>query len=211
MIYFIVMLLVRLAMHLWFHLKFEGREHIDKHKNYIYVSNHRSYADPVFVALAGYGRYSFMAKKELFDKPLFAGLIRWLGAFPVERGKGDTGAIDMAVESVQNGRNLLIFPEGTRSKDGRVGRGKAGVALVATRVHADIIPIGINFEGQKLHFRSKVIVRVGEPIPADSLPSTENLTERELLKTLRTELIPPIMNGIKALVDEPPVLPDKQA
>ena len=210
MVYILVMLLVRLAMHVWFHLKFEGREHIDKHKTYIYVSNHRSYADPVLVALAGYGRYGFMAKKELFDNKLFAGLIRWLGAFPVERGSGDTSAIDMAVKSVQDGRNLLIFPEGTRSKDGRVGRGKAGVALVASKVHADIIPIGINFEGEKLHFRSKITVKIGEPILADSLPSTENLSERELLKTLRTEYIPPIMNGIKALVDEPKVLPDKK-
>ncbi|MDE5736916.1 MAG: 1-acyl-sn-glycerol-3-phosphate acyltransferase, partial [Oscillospiraceae bacterium] len=201
MIYILVMLFVRLAMHIWFNLKFEGREHIDKHKNYIYVSNHRSYADPVLVALAGYGRYGFMAKKELFENKLFAGLIRWLGAFPVERGSGDTNAIDMAVKSVQDGRNLLIFPEGTRSKDGRVGRGKAGVALVASKVHADIIPVGINFEGEKLHFRSKVIVKIGEPIRADSLPSTENLSERELLKTLRTEYIPPIMNGIKALVN----------
>ena len=181
MVYILVMLLVRLAMHVWFHLKFEGREHIDKHKNYIYVSNHRSYADPVLVALAGYGRYGFMAKKELFDNKLFARLIRWLGAFPVERGSGDTSAIDMAVKSVQDGRNLLIFPEGTRSKDGRVGRGKAGVALVASKVHADIIPIGINFEGEKLHFRSKITVKIGEPILADSLPSTENLNIFHLL------------------------------
>ncbi|MDE5753382.1 MAG: 1-acyl-sn-glycerol-3-phosphate acyltransferase [Oscillospiraceae bacterium] len=203
MIYYFVMILVRLAMYFWFDLKFEHRERIDKHKNYIYVSNHRSYADPVFVALAGYGRYSFMAKKELFEKPVFAALIRWLGAFPVERGKGDSAVIDTAVKSVQDGRSLLIFPEGTRSKDGRVGRGKAGVALVATKVQADIIPIGINFQGEKLHFRSKVIVRVGEPIPAGSLPSVEHLTERELLKTLRMEYIPTIMNSIRDLVDEP--------
>ncbi len=203
MIYRFVMILIRLAMYFWFDLHFEHRERIDKHKKYIFVSNHRSYADPVLVALAGYGRFSFMAKKELFDNPVFAGVIRWLGAFPVERGKGDSAVIDRAVHDFENGRSFVIFPEGTRSKDGRVGRGKAGVALVASKVHADIIPIGINFQGEKLHFRSKVIVRIGEPIPADSLPSVENLSDRELLKTLRTEYLPPIMNGIKNLVDEP--------
>lgn len=204
MIYTFVMLLVRAAFYLWFNLKFEGREHIQKGKAYIFVSNHRSYADPVLVALAGYGRFGFMAKKELFEgNKAFAALIRWLGAFPVERGSGDMSVIETSADCIRNGKNLLIFPEGTRSKTGKVGKGKSGVALVASKVHADIIPVGINFEGEKLHFRSKIRVRVGEPIPADSLPSTENLSERELLKTLRTGVMPPIMDGIHALVDEP--------
>ena len=116
--------------------------------------------------------------------------------------------IETSADCIRNGKNLLIFPEGTRSKDGRVGKGKSGVALVASKVHGDIIPIGINFEGEKLHFRSKITVKIGEPIPADSLPSTENLSDRELLKVLRTSIMPPIMDGIRALVDEPE-LPEK--
>ena len=204
MFYTFVMMLVRIAMYIWYNLKFEGREHIQKGKNYIFVSNHRSYVDPVLVALAGYGRFGFMAKKELFEgNKAFAGLIRWLGAFPVERGSGDMSVIETSADCIRNGKNLLIFPEGTRSKTGKVGKGKSGVALVASKVHADIIPVGINFEGEKLHFRSKLVVRIGEPIPADSLPSTENLSERELLKVLRSEVMPPIMDGIHALVDEP--------
>lgn len=205
-VYLFVMILVRIAMYIWYHLQFEGRENIDPHKRYIYVSNHRSYADPVFVALAGYSRFGFMAKKELFESnPFFARLIQWLGAFPVERGAGDTSALDKSVKTVEEGKNLLIFPEGTRSLSGKVGRGKTGVALVAARAKADIIPIGINFKGEKLHFRSKVIVRIGKPIPASSLPDTENLTERELLRTLRTGVMPVLMNGIQSLVDEPEV------
>ena len=204
MIYTFAMLVTRGVLHLWYNLKFENRQYIQKGKPYIFVSNHRSYLDPVLVALAGYGRFGFMAKKELFEgNKAFAWLIRWLGAFPVERGSGDMSVIETSSNYIRNGKNLLIFPEGTRSKTGRVGKGKSGVALVAARVHTDIIPVGINFSGEKLHFRSKIIVRVGKPIPADSLPSTENLSERELLKTLRTEIMPPIMDSIHALVDEP--------
>ncbi len=204
MLYTFVMFLVRIALHIWYDLKFEGRKNIQKGRPYIFVSNHRSYLDPVLVALSGYGRFGFMAKKELFEgNKAFAGLIRWLGAFPVERGSGDMAVIETSADCIRSGKNLLIFPEGTRSKDGRVGKGKSGVALVAAKVHGDIVPIGINFDGQKLHFRSKIVVRIGEPIPADSLPSTENLSDRELLKTLRTSIMPPIMDGIKALVDEP--------
>ncbi|MBQ9695447.1 MAG: 1-acyl-sn-glycerol-3-phosphate acyltransferase [Oscillospiraceae bacterium] len=207
--YYIVVFLVRIAMHLWYNLKIEGRENIPKGRAFVYASNHRSYADPVLVTLCGRGRFSFMAKSELFEKPLFAWLIRSLGAFPVERGKGDTAAIDKAISNVQHGTNLLIFPEGTRSKDGRVGRGKTGVALIASRAGTDVVPVGINFEG-KLHFRSKIVVRVGKPIPAGTLAIDENLTERDLLRTLKRDVMPPIMDGIRSLVDEPAAIEMKE-
>ncbi|MCR5717621.1 MAG: 1-acyl-sn-glycerol-3-phosphate acyltransferase [Oscillospiraceae bacterium] len=203
--YYIVVALVRIAMHLWFSLKIEGKENIPKGKAFVYASNHRSNADPVLVTLAGRGRFSFMAKSELFKNKFFAWLIRSLGAFPVERGTGDTAAIEKAIDNVNHGVNLLIFPEGTRSKDGRVGKGKTGVALIAARSHADVVPVGISFEG-KLHFRSKIIVRVGKPIPAGSLAVEEGLSERELLRTLKKNVMPPIMDGIRALVDEPPAI-----
>ena len=203
--YYIVVALVRIAMHLWFSLKIEGKENIPKGKAFVYASNHRSNADPVLVTLAGRGRFSFMAKSELFKNKFFAWLIRSLGAFPVERGTGDTAAIEKAIDNVNHGVNLLIFPEGTRSENGQVGRFKPGVALIAARSHADVVPVGISFEG-KLHFRSKIIVRVGKPIPAGSLAVEEGLSERELLRTLKKNVMPPIMDGIRALVDEPPAI-----
>ncbi len=200
--YYVVVFLVRIAMHIWFDLRFEGKEHVPRDRACIFASNHRSYADPVLVTLGGHGRFSFMAKSELFKNPLFSALIRWLGAFPVERGKGDTAAIDKAIGNVKRGINLLIFPEGTRSKDGTVGRGKAGVALIAARAGADVIPVGINFKG-KLHFRSRIVVRIGEPIPAASLALEEGLSDRELLRSLKKHVMPPIMDGIRSLVDAP--------
>ena len=208
--YYVIVFLVRIAMHIWYNLHIEGKENIPKGKAFIYASNHRSYADPVLVTLAGRGRFSFMAKTELFQNKLFGWLIRSLGAFPVERGKGDMEAIDRAIGNVQNGVNLLIFPEGTRSKDGRVGRGKTGVALIAAKAGVDVIPVGITFTG-KLHFRSKIVVRVGAPIPAGPLTLEEGLTDKELLRTLKRNVVPPIMDGIRALVDEPEALPMNNA
>ena len=203
--YYVVVAIVRVAMHIWFNLKIEGRENIPKGRAFVYASNHRSNADPVLVTLAGRGRFSFMAKSELFKNKLFAWLIRSLGAFPVERGTGDTAAIEKAIDNVKNGVNLLIFPEGTRSKDGRVGKGKTGVALIAARSHADVVPVGISFDG-KLHFRSKIVVRIGRPIPAGTLAVEEGLDDRELLRTLKKNVMPPIMDGIRSLVDEPKTL-----
>ncbi len=76
---------------------------------------------------------TYMAKEELFHQNVFFTLlIKAFGkAFPVTRGKGDTQVIDTSIEKLEKGRNLVIFPEGTRSKDGKVGKGKTGVALVA--------------------------------------------------------------------------------
>ncbi len=202
MLYHIVVFLVRIAYAVWYNVKVEGRENIPKKGSFIFASNHRSYADPVLVVICGRGRFSFMAKSELFENKAFGWLIRMLGAFPVERGKGDTAAIDRAIDTVKNGTHLLIFPEGTRSMTGKVGRGKTGVALIAAKAGADVIPVGINFEG-KLHFRSKIIVRYGEPIPASKLALAEDLSERDMLRTLKRNVVPPIMDGIRALVDEP--------
>ena len=210
MFYYFIVGLAWIVFHLWFNLKIEGRENIPKGKNFVYACNHRSYADPVLIAIAGKGQFGFMAKAELFEKPAFAWLIRNLGAFPVERGKGDTAAIDRAIDTVKQGKNLLIFPEGTRSKDGRVGKGKTGVALIASKAGADVIPVGISFKGEKLHFRSKIIVRIGKPIPAGTLAIDPSLSDRDLLRKLKKDVMPPIMDSIHELVDEPPELPLNQ-
>ncbi len=200
--YYVVVFLVRIAYAIWYNIKVEGRENIPKKGSFIFASNHRSYADPVLVVICGRGKFSFMAKSELFENKAFGWLIRALGAFPVERGKGDTAAIDRAISRVKEGTHLLIFPEGTRSMTGKVGRGKTGVALIAAKAETDVIPVGINFEG-KLHFRSKIIVRYGKPIPASQFAMADDLSDRDMLRMLKRNVVPPIMDGIKALVDEP--------
>ena len=102
-------------------------------------------------------------------------------------------AIDTSVEKLEMGRNLVVFPEGTRSKDGKVGKGKTGVALIAAMAQVPVIPVGINFEG-KLKFRRKVVVRFGKPIRPEELAVT-SVSPKEL-KMLKTK----IMNAITELV-----------
>lgn len=150
--------------HIYYNISYEGLENVPKDGGNIFASNHRSYQDPVFIALHTRVPLSYMAKIELFHKNwAFSLLIKAFGAFPVVRGKGDSQVIDVSIEKLEKGRNLTIFPEGTRSKDGKVGKGKTGVALVAAVAQTNIIPVGINFEN-KLKFRSKVVVRYGKVI-----------------------------------------------
>ncbi len=187
--------LVLLVYHIFYNLKFVGKENIPKGGSHIFASNHRSYADPVLISLAVRVPFSFMAKEELFKQNIFfAALIKALGAFPVTRGKGDTSAIDTSLKCLNKGRNLVIFPEGTRSKDGRVGRGKTGVALIAAVAQMPVIPVGIIFEG-KLKFRKKVVVKFGKAISPNELDVSK--TDPKELKILKQT----IMNGIVDLVE----------
>ena len=196
MFYTIVRLLVIGAFKIAFNLKIEGSENVPDGGGTIYASNHRTYADPLFISLLVKKRCTYMAKEELFKNPLFSLLIRSLGAFPVERGKGDTGVIDTAIEKLKSGKNLVIFPEGTRSRDGKVGKGKTGVALIAAKAGVPVIPVGIAYEG-KLKFRRKVTVRYGKPIDPEALKISDPPVPREL-KQLKLA----VMGSITELVEK---------
>ena len=182
MMFYIAKFLVKIAFLIAFRMRTEGRENVPEDTAVIFAANHRTNADPPVVACCSKGRHCFMAKEELFKNPLFGWLIRNLGAFPVSRGKGDMAVIDTAVERLSTGTNLMIFPEGTRSKDGKVGRGHTGAALIAARSGKHIIPVGIVFEG-KLRFRTHITVKYGTPIdPAEYCEISDTPNPRQLVK-----------------------------
>ncbi|MBQ8434922.1 MAG: 1-acyl-sn-glycerol-3-phosphate acyltransferase [Oscillospiraceae bacterium] len=164
----------------FYNVKVEGKENIPQDTGFIIASNHRSFADPPLVAVTSKcSKFSFVAKEELFKNPLFGWLIRKLGAFSVVRGKGDMKVISDAVERLEEGRILVIFPEGTRSKDGKLGRGKTGVALIAAKSKAVVVPTAVVFEG-KLRFRKKVTVKFGKPIQPEEIAVGEEINPKEL-------------------------------
>lgn len=180
--YYFCKSLVWIAFHIAYSIKFIGKDNIPKGTNVIFTSNHRTNADPPLVAIGVKGKCSFMAKEELFRNKLFGWLIRNLGAFPVSRGKGDMTVIDTACDRLADGDNLMVFPEGTRSKDGKVHRGHTGAALIAARTGKDIVPVGILF-GEKLKFRTKITVTYGEVIKtADYCKISDEPNPRELVK-----------------------------
>lgn len=180
--YYIAKNFLWIMFHIAFNVKCEGRENIPKKTPVIYASNHRSNADPPLVGSFARGKCSFMAKEELFKNKFFGALIRGLGAFPVSRGKGDTAVLDTAVERLEKGDSLMIFPEGTRSKDGKVHRGHSGAAVIAARSNRQIIPVGVIF-GEKLKFRTKITIKYGEPIdPAEYVEISDTPNPRQLVK-----------------------------
>lgn len=154
-----------------YNLQFEGIENIPKGGGIIVCSNHRANLDPIFVAQKVKCYLRFMAKAELFKNKLIGWFLGTLGAFPVDRGKGDMTAINTAKQAIKDGDALVMFPEGTRSKDGKLLKFKSGAAMIAGQTGADILPIGISFEG-KLKFRTKITIRYGKVIKNEELGFT---------------------------------------
>ena len=182
---------------LFYNFHIEGIENIPQDRPLVMASNHRSYADPVILTMPMKRPVTYMAKEELFKNKLFGWFITKLGAFPVKRGAGDMQVIDDSIAILNSGRNLVIFPEGTRSKDGKVGKGKTGVALIAAKSGADVIPCGIIFEGEKLKFRSKLTLRFGKVIPAEEI-AVEDASPKALKGVKKR-----IMEAITELVEGP--------
>lgn len=120
-----------------------GEENIPKTGPVIFAPNHLSNLDPPAVACGTNKRQlAFMAKEELF-KGIFGKLIASVGAFKVRRGESDTESIRMALALLEQGRALLVFPEGTRGNGKQMGPFNRGVAMLAKRSGAAVVPIGV--------------------------------------------------------------------
>lgn len=189
---------------LFYNFHIEGAENIPQDRALVMASNHRSYADPVILTMPMKLPVTYMAKEELFKNKLFGWFITKLGAFPVKRGTGDMQVIDDAVAILNSGRHLVIFPEGTRSKDGKVGKGKTGVAMIAAKSGADVLPCGIIFEGEKLHFRSKLTLRFGKVIPASEI-AVEDASPKAL-KEVKKRIMGEIIELVEGTADKKEII-----
>jgi 1-acyl-sn-glycerol-3-phosphate acyltransferase len=194
-IYFLARFIVQFHFSLKYKIRVSNKDKLPKKYTggYIIACNHQSYTDPPMIAAVVKARFSFMAKKELFARnPFFALLIKACGAFPVERGAKDNSAIERAVYDIKRGRVFVIFPEGTRSKDGTIGRAKSGVALIAANAGVPVLPVCIVYG---LGGKKRVDFAVGDMIPANEIRISEGVPDRKELKRVSER----IMNSVKEL------------
>ncbi len=172
-LYTLVRWLVKVVFLVMFNVNTEGKENIPHGGGHIVASNHISWADPILIGMYIKTPNAYISKMELFKNKLVALLLTLLQAFPVTRGSGETGFIDKSVKFLRKGDNLVIFPEGTRSKTGNIGRAKTGVSHIAVASYAPVVPVSVKCDG-KLRFRAKVTVTYGKAIPAEKLFTVNN-------------------------------------
>jgi 1-acyl-sn-glycerol-3-phosphate acyltransferase len=184
--------------------RIEGVEHLPRTGPFIVVSNHCSNLDPLMMGWATGNQIGrvvhFMAKIEMRRWPIIGWLATQSGVYFVRRGEGDRAAQRFSLQALAAGKPIAIFPEGTRSRDGRLRAGKPGAALIAMRSGAPVVPAGVRgtqhiFPGRSHWPRpTRVVIRFGEPFRFEAVPAGR--LDRDTLAT-GTERI---MAAIEALL-----------
>ena len=172
MFYCIIVTAAWLVWHIGFRIRVIGRENLPKEGGFVLAPNHISAIDPVFVVIARFWgkRLLIMAKEEILQvNPVFTWMFRHVGVVGIERGRGDVDVVDELIGDVKKGQGLLIFPEGTRSKTGQVGKVKSGAFVIASAAGVPMVPCRIIYEPGRMKVFCRVRVCFGTPIPAEEL------------------------------------------
>lgn len=153
---------------LYFRLERIGREYIPSSGPVLLAANHRSFLDPFVIGALTRRPVYYVAKRELFERRWQAWLLNSLGAFPVDRGAGDSHAMDAARAILRRGDCVVIFPEGTRVRRGPLGKPHRGVGRLALQTGARVVPIAVIGtaevrRGWRVRPR-KVSIRCGRPL-----------------------------------------------
>ncbi len=196
--YYVGRLIVRMLLLLLTRWQVRGRENVPSQGPVLVVANHLNLADPPLLGVSLGRKVIFMAKKELFRSRVIGYFIGSLGAFPVSRERLGKKALHRAIAGLAGGKALVMFPEGTRSRSGRLKSALPGAALIACRSGAPVLPVGIcGTEKIKgigwLVGRPHITVNIGVPF---HLPPVSH----KLTKTKLAELSEYIMERIAEIL-----------
>ena len=192
--------IVRIALSVMFRLRYSGTGNVPRSGGVLVVSNHQSHLDPPLVG-AGFPRQmTFLARVTLFRFSPFGWLIASVGAIPINREGSALSGIRATLQALQRGDAVLVFPEGTRSRDGDLGTFKPGLTLVARRAKVPIQPVAVEGayhawpRSASLPRSGDIRVHYGPPILPDQIAASNDeelsaLVEqrvRECFELLRT-------------------------
>ncbi|MGF2616883.1 1-acyl-sn-glycerol-3-phosphate acyltransferase [Rossellomorea vietnamensis] len=173
-----------------YRIEVQGTEHFPKDGGVLLCSNHINNLDPPVVGISCPRPVAFMAKEELFKAPILKQILPHVHAFPVKRGMSDREALRTGMKILKENNVLGLFPEGTRSKTGKLGKGLAGAGFFALRTDAAVVPCAII--GSYKPFR-KLKVVFGPPVDIEVLRAEKANAEKV------TEVI---MADIQKLLDK---------
>jgi 1-acyl-sn-glycerol-3-phosphate acyltransferase len=184
----------RPLLNICFSWKVEGRENVPLTGPLILAANHVHVVDPIFLVFAFPRWITFVAKEELFRSLFLRLWLRWAGSLPLQRDgkvREKQRILESAKKALDEGLILGMFPEGARSHDGKLRKGKPGSAVIASKTDVPLLPVGI-IGTDKVHGigwlwkRPRIVVRIGKPF---KLPPTNNKITKSQMQLLTTQLM----------------------
>jgi 1-acyl-sn-glycerol-3-phosphate acyltransferase len=174
----------------------------------ILASSHASFLDPPLAGVAIHRTINYLARESLFRFPVMGWVLRSWSCVPVNREGGGAGGLRAILERLTRGGAILLFPEGTRSRDGNLQPARAGVGLTVIKSNAPVIPVRVfgTFEAYGRHMRFprpySVSIKYGRPLDFKELRAEAAACDRQRLKAIHQQVADEIMRAIAALKPE---------
>ena len=184
MLYRFLRHIVKFILHILFRFKIKNLDVIPKDRAVLICSNHISILD--FALIGGHVKtpISYLGKAEIGKFKPFAAFLKALGFIPIKRGKSDINAIKNVITTIEDGRSLLMFPQGTRKRGEMIEKTnfKHGASLVQRKAACDVVPVSITAKGMKIGLFKKITINFGDVIPANKLSALTETESTELIK-----------------------------
>jgi 1-acyl-sn-glycerol-3-phosphate acyltransferase len=193
-VWFGFQLVLRLIFAVWLQYRARGNEQLAGHRGMLFVINHQSFLDPLLVCLPLRRPVSFLARDSLFSVPLLGWILRHTLVLPINRESASAASIRQVLARLRSGYWVGIFPEGTRSCDGRLGELKPGFLALLRRADVPVCPVGIAGaqaafgRGKRLLHRASVRVVFGTPLMPGEVHRELDRGQEAVLKLIRERI-----------------------
>lgn len=189
--YDLTRVLARLATVVFFRIRCDGRGWVPATGGALICANHQSFLDPVLVGLACNRRLAYLARASLFGWAPFGRLLPWYDVIPIQNRGIGIGGIKDTLRRLKRGDMVLIFPEGTRCRDGEVAKLQPGFCALARRGRVPLVPVAVDgaFDAwprsRRFPRRATIHLQFGQPITPERVQS---LTDQQLIDELERRI-----------------------
>ncbi len=204
-VYFLTSIVCKIVFRIYFRWRVCNRERVPRTGPAILASNHASFVDPPMIGSPLPRMINYLARESLFKNPLLTWYIRALQGVPVDRDGGSAKGLRVILERLLQGEAILLFPEGTRTRDGNLQPARSGIGLTVLKSNAPVIPLRLfgTFEAYGRHLKFPrplpVVLKFGNPIDFSAARAEAKVCSKPRLKQLYQEVADKIMDEIDRL------------